>query len=129
MNAPILVLNAETRLLPLLEPSKANAMKRVAAACDAQRIARQIDYWGAPQACTTTEECVWYYLSESVMGGNVTERHLATLEFIFDRVPGGRDADVRSLSEVSRREIFWSISKEAATHVEHYRADFRLALS
>lgn len=129
MNAPTLVLTADTRLLPLLEPTKANAMKRVAAASDAQRVARQIGDWGAPQACNTAEECVWYYLSESVMGGNITERHLATLDFIFDRVPGGRDADVRSLSEVNRREIFWSISKEAATHVERYRADFRQALA
>jgi len=125
MNAITEIERAGDVILPLLDPTRHTAMKRVGVAVDAQFVARSIGDWGAGCKAKTVEEAAWHYLNDRVT--TVTEATSATLAFIYERVPGGKDTDVSTMSVGDRRELFWGIAREAAGHVARYRADYKRA--
>lgn len=116
-------LAATPKLLPGLEPTKRNAMKRINAACTICDIAGKMWAWGAPVECDTMQKAIGYYMAPHIIQGP-TEAHLAAEDFIIARVPGGANANPRNMTREALRLVFGNIALQAQRHEKAYRKDF-----
>ena len=127
MNTQTLTLEPTDHILPLLERTKSTSMKRVGVAVDVRYVAGQIRDWGPGCKSSTTSEAVWYYLRNVMTSGAPSDASLAVEDFIYDRVPGGKDTNIREMSVADRRELFGGIAREASQQEARYRTEYREA--